>query len=113
MFALIFLSAANATTAIDYRAEMRGFVREIAAYAKSWHEGFIVIPQNGLELALSADGTAEAEYLASVNGAGQEDVLFGYAGDYERTPPDVTAYFCRHCGVFQAHGKRILAIDYL
>ena len=109
--ALMVLSAANAA-AIDYRAEMRGFVREISEYAKRRHEGFLVIPQNGLELALSADGEAESGYLAVVDGAGQEDVLFGYSGDYEQTPADSTAYFRRLCGVFQAHGKRILAIDY-
>ncbi|MGP1457738.1 MAG: endo alpha-1,4 polygalactosaminidase [Treponema sp.] len=110
--AFIFCAAANAAEAVDYRAQMRGFVREISEYAKSRREGFAVIPQNGLELALSADGKAETDYLTSIDGAGQEDVLFGYAGDYARTPEDITAYFRRLCGVFQANGKRILAIDY-
>ena len=43
-------------TVTDYRAQMRTFVREISAYSKSKKPDFIIIPQNGLEVALSKDG---------------------------------------------------------
>jgi len=35
---------------VDFRQEMRNFIENISTYARSYSNGFIVIPQNGQEL---------------------------------------------------------------
>jgi endo-alpha-1,4-polygalactosaminidase (GH114 family) len=54
---------------IDFRQEMRNFVTEIGNYSHGFDNDFIVIPQNGQELATNtgyADGTPQTAYLQSV-----------------------------------------------
>ncbi len=102
-------------TALNYRKEMRNFVREISAYAKNKKLDFIIIPQNGLELVTdtgSSDGAVQTDYLAAIDGTGQEDVLYGYAGDTSATPQKITDYLRSLCDIFTMHGKKVLAIDY-
>ena len=102
-------------TALNYRKEMRNFVREISAYAKNKKQSFIIIPQNGLELVTdtgSPDGAVQTDYLAAIDGTGQEDVLYGCAGDTSATPQEVTDYLRSLCDIFTMHGKKVLAIDY-
>jgi cysteinyl-tRNA synthetase len=41
---------------INYRREMREFVKKIAYYARKWNPSFIIIPQNGLEIIKNEDG---------------------------------------------------------
>lgn len=113
----LFLFAAAVTTQAapvrDYRAEMRRFVQEISAYSKSKKSGFIIIPQNGLEVALSKDGkSVEEEYVDSIDGAGQESIFFGYPKDNARTPKAMSEYLCYVCDILKEHGKPILSIDY-
>jgi cysteinyl-tRNA synthetase len=100
---------------LDYRNEMRAFVREISGYARERMPGFIVIPQNGSELATldgEPDGRAAADYLLAVDGIGQEDLLYGYSGDDLATPADATDWTRSFLDVFAAAGKRVLVIDY-
>ncbi|MGP1428449.1 MAG: endo alpha-1,4 polygalactosaminidase [Treponema sp.] len=100
-------------TVTDYRAQMRTFVREISAYSKSKKPDFIIIPQNGLEVALSKDGkSVEEEYVDSIDGAGQESIFFGYPKDNARTPKAMSEYLCYVCDILKEHGKPILSIDY-
>jgi len=74
---------------VDYRFEMRQFVTDISIYSKSMIPGFVVIPQNGHELLTlngEHDGPVAAGYMADIDGAGQEELLYGYDGDNVPTP---------------------------
>ena len=113
----LFLFAAAVTTQAapvrDYRAEMRKFVQEISAYSKGKKSGFIIIPQNGLEIIVSKEGgSIEKEYINSIDGAGQESIFFGYPKDNSGTPEEMTEYLCSLCDILTGQGKPILSIDY-
>lgn len=113
----LFLFAAAVTTQAapvrDYRAEMCRFVQEISAYSKSKKSGFIIIPQNGLELIVSKEGgSIEKEYINSIDGAGQESIFFGYPKDNSGTPEEMTEYLCSLCDILSGQGKTVLSIDY-
>ena len=69
------------TTSRDYRQDMRDFVKGISVYAKGINPNFIIIPQNGHELLTEngeADGAQASEYINAIDGAGQEDLFYGY-----------------------------------
>ncbi|MCX6100146.1 MAG: hypothetical protein NTV92_01735, partial [Candidatus Bipolaricaulota bacterium] len=70
---------------------MRDFVIAIAEQARSAAPGFLIIPQNGLELLTidgCPDGDLAAEYFAVLDGVGQEDLSFGYTADDAPTPQE-------------------------
>jgi cysteinyl-tRNA synthetase len=98
-----------------YRDHMRSFVVSIADYADARHPGFIVIPQNGIELVSidgEADGEAPVDYLAAIDGVGQEDLFYGYRSDDKATPASETEYlldFLEHC---ENSGVEVLVTDY-
>jgi cysteinyl-tRNA synthetase, unknown class len=100
---------------IDFREEMRDFVIGIAETARSSDSAFIIIPQNGIEL-VTLDGEAEGplaeDYLAAIDGNGQEDLFYGYDGDDRATPAAVTGYVSAFLDVSRAEGNRILVTDY-
>ena len=106
----------KAVTHPDYRSEMRTFVERISAAGKAMKPGFIVIPQNGLEL-LSSDGTpagnAETEYLQAIDGVGQEELFYGYDNhDDMQTPGPDHAQLLGMCRFARDHGKKVLVTDY-
>lgn len=73
----------------NYRAEMRLFVREISNYAKARDRGFIVVPQNGIDLLTTSgatNGTLETSYLNALDGIGQEALFYGANGIDQPTP---------------------------
>jgi len=70
---------------------MRNFVKKISDYAKSRDPNFAIIPQNGLEITRGEDGSPAWSYLASIDGAGREELLYGYEGDDRPTPEEITA----------------------
>lgn len=99
----------------DYRQDMRGFVQVISAYARAAEAAFIVIPQDGPELATldgEAGGPLAVEYLAAVDGIGKEDVFYGYDQDDVATPADERDYAIGFLDVFKGQGKRVLVTDY-
>jgi cysteinyl-tRNA synthetase len=114
--AMILLSGCSTTSDdIDYREEMRLFVREISDYAKGKNGSFSIIPQNGQELATDSgddSGALELEYLSAIDGTGREDLFYGYASDDVATPAGETEYMLSLCDVFKNQGKCVLAIDY-
>lgn len=100
---------------IDYSGEMREFVISISEYAKSEVPGFIIIPQNGVPLVTEdeeGDGDPASEYLAAIDGIGQEDLFYGYDNDDEATPADEREYLIDYLDIAKDRGKRILVIDY-
>ena len=105
----------NGTDDINYRQEMRNFVQGISTYAKTIHPGFIVIPQNGIELITvngEVNGDKDTNYLAAIDGNGQEDLFYGYENDDEVTPESEIAYLQDFLGISKHAGKTILVTDY-
>jgi hypothetical protein len=84
-------NAAAPSLDISPREAMRDFVIAIAEQARSAASGFFTIPQNELEL-LTIDGYPNsdlaAEYLAVLDGVGQEALSFGYTADDVSTPQE-------------------------
>ena len=69
--------------------KMQDFVVDIAQYARSFDSDFIIVPQNGVELAFLDLDPNEGEhpaYLLAVNGFGVEELFYrgGFSPDYER-----------------------------
>jgi cysteinyl-tRNA synthetase len=100
---------------VDFRAEMRTFVEEIADEARATRPGFIVIPQNGQELLTmngEPEGTLAAPYIAAIDGVGREDLLYGYDEDDVATPALDTSYLQAFLDVAEANGIEALVTDY-
>lgn len=73
---------------INYRQEMRTFVRNISKYAKSVKPEFAIIPQNGAALVSASgdnDGNPAMDYINAIDGIGQEDLFYGYDDDDQAT----------------------------
>jgi len=101
--------------AVDYRQEMREFVEDIGTWARARDPGFIIVPQNGHEL-LTTDGEGSGphslEYMDAIDGAGQEELFFGYDADNVATPVDVTEYLLDFLLIAESHGVEVLVTDY-
>ena len=104
-------SSTDPADSMDYRQEMRQFVQGISAYMKNRETGFIIIPQNGEDIA-SKDAAVYQDYLNAVDGIGREDFLFGYNNDNAATPMDDREYMLSSLSIFQEYGKSVLVIDY-
>jgi cysteinyl-tRNA synthetase len=90
----------------DYREAMRGFVASLSAYAKTKNAGFLIVPQNGVELASEA-------YFAAIDGIGQESVHFSHAVEGAETNPEHRDYLLSRLKRFQSAGKRVFVTDYV
>lgn len=100
---------------VDVRQEMRNFVIGISKYAKGIDPEFAIIPQNGIELVTKdgeATGPLAADYLAAVDGHGQEDLFFGYDSDDEATSAADNKYLRSFLDLAKAEAKVILVTDY-
>ncbi|MBO4655612.1 MAG: endo alpha-1,4 polygalactosaminidase [Bacteroidales bacterium] len=99
----------------DYRQAMRDFVVRISETAKAQDVDFVVILQNGIELVtLDDDASANlaTDYLAVIDGHGQEDLFYGYTNDNTPTSASTTAYLLSYLHRSQQVGKSILVTDY-
>jgi len=99
----------------DYKQQMRSFVTGISRYAKAEKPGFVIIPQNGIELVTLSgkEGDVPAtDYLNAIDGNGQEDLLFGYDNDNEATPVSVTLHLKTFLNISKNAGNTILVTDY-
>jgi len=100
---------------IDYKQEMRDFVKGISQYGKSKNPDFIVIPQNGNELVTltgDCEGRADTSYLNAIDGVGREDLFYGYYTDNELTPIDETEYLVFFLDICEEKGVEVLTADY-
>lgn len=99
----------------EYKQRMRELVMGISRYAKSVSPGFLVIPQNGIELVSSnaeGSGPPHTAYLAAIDAVGQEDLLYGYDNDDQVTSADRTGYLLNYLNISKDAGKKILVTDY-
>ncbi|MBE0636660.1 endo alpha-1,4 polygalactosaminidase [Candidatus Bipolaricaulota bacterium] len=94
---------------------MRELVSDIAAYARSVDNQFIVIAQNGDELLTTGD-TASAplanDYVSAIDGLGREDLFYGYDEDNEVTPVESTEWMLSYLDRAEDVGIEVLVIDY-
>jgi cysteinyl-tRNA synthetase len=98
-----------------YRQYMREFVQDISQYARIRHDKFIVIPQNGQELVTEngeEDGQPALAYLQAIDGAGREDLFYGYKKDDRVTPSDERNYMISYLDVCESNGVEVLVTDY-
>lgn len=92
---------------------MRDFVQHISSNAKSVNPGFYVIPQNGLEIVLKNDNrTLDTNYINSIDGAGREDLFYGYNDFNQLTPAVITNFFANYLDIIKNSGKKVLVTDY-
>jgi cysteinyl-tRNA synthetase len=108
-------SAEPAIGDVDYRAEMRSLVGAIADYARTQRPGFVVIPQNGLELlTLDGDplGPLADDYVQAIDGCGQEDVSYGYPALGDVSPATMHATLVAFLDRLETAGRQALTIDY-
>lgn len=99
----------------EYRQEMRLFVQNISAYAKSINPNFLVIPQNGQELVTDTgepNGIPNLIYLGAIDAVGREDLFYGYKGDNRPTPDRETQYMLSLCLICEQNGVEVLTTDY-
>ena len=100
---------------VNYKQEMRDFVIGISEYSKSLHPGFIIIPQNGIELVSvtgDEDGQPHSAYLNAIDGNGQEDRFYGYDRDEKPTPNNENSYLRTYLNISKNSGNTILVTDY-
>lgn len=100
---------------INYKQEMRDFVKEISLYAKNLSDGFLVIPQNGQQLVTvngEENGSYAVEYLAAIDATGREDLFYGYDNDNQPTPEDDTNFLLSFCDICEQNGVEVLTTDY-
>ncbi len=99
----------------EYKQRMRDFVQEISSWSKSIDPDFYVIPQNGVELVSEngeSTGNPKMDYLAAIDGIGQEDLFYGYENDNEATPIETTGYISSFLDMAKSNGVTILVTDY-
>ncbi|MDG1915524.1 MAG: endo alpha-1,4 polygalactosaminidase [Crocinitomix sp.] len=100
---------------VDYANEMRKFVIEISEAAKAVDPDFLIIPQNGVPLATVSrgqDGLLAEDYLAAIDGQGQEDLFYGYDKDDKITPSDANSNLIYYLDLMEANGVEVLTTDY-
>lgn len=100
---------------IDFKQEMRNFVQGISRYAKDIDSSFVIIPQNGSELATvngEENGNPETTYLNAIDGQGQEDLYYGYDNDDQATSQEDNAYLKSFLNIEKNAGVNILVADY-
>jgi cysteinyl-tRNA synthetase, unknown class len=109
--------SASVKNQINYRDEMRSLVMLISSRAKQVRPGFVIIPQNAMDLIAVAPDNPKAkllqQYLSAIDGAGCEELFYGHSGDGQRTAIDTTNYFFNYLNIIKNHGKSVLIIDYV
>lgn len=100
---------------VDFRTDMKEFVRSISDYAKSQNQEFIIIPQNGHEL-LTDDGEPTgmpaADYISAIDGIGREDLFYGYENDNVPTPQADRDDMLSFMDIAKSNGIQVLVTDY-
>lgn len=99
----------------QYRQYMREFVIDMSQYAKNINDDFIIIPQNGQELVTTEgneDDPPKISYLNAIDGAGREDLYYGYDYDNQPTPSVEIEYMEAFLDVCEQNGVEVLVTDY-
>lgn len=101
---------------VNYKQEMRDFVKNISIYAKDINPTFIIIPQNGVELISTTGddrGVPEINYINAIDGIGQENLNYGYNIDDKETPIDENQWMRTFLDMVKNNGTvQIMITDY-
>ncbi|OQA01619.1 MAG: hypothetical protein BWY70_00312 [Bacteroidetes bacterium ADurb.Bin408] len=80
LIALIFITSCSKEKKSEKAAvKMQQFIKDIAAYARSYNPNFIIIPQNGEELIYNETDKSAGiyeDYVNTINGIGSEDIFY-------------------------------------
>ena len=87
--------------------DMRAFVRRIAEKGRTKRPGFLVVPQNGEEL------LGDEPFVALIDGFAKEDLLFGEFKEKKANPEQAVTRRLGFMAPLTAHGKTVLAVEYL
>ena len=104
----------------DYRKAMRDFVIQISDTARKVDSDFIVIPQNGQNVAWNDDAEElepDSSYFSAIDGCGREDTFYGMNSSYdiadgEKTPENLSAEIQEMCDVYVDAELVVLSTDY-
>ena len=88
-------------------ADMSTFVQKMSSYAKAQRPGFLVVPQNGEELA------AKRDYRQAIDGLAKEDLMFGVQTAETANDRDETKRSAEFLRKVQADGKPVFVVEYL
>jgi cysteinyl-tRNA synthetase len=91
---------------------MRSFVSNISTYSKIYNPNFIIIPQNGQDLAILSDSNIAIDYISKIDAQAREDMYYGYNKDDETTPTDISNEWEKQLDIIKSYNKTILTIDY-
>ena len=87
----------------------------ISSFSKEKSGGFVIIPQNGIELiSLNGDsgGNLAEDYISAIDGVGQEDLFYGYTGDNIATPAGESEYLNSFLKTARNNSLTVLVTDY-
>jgi cysteinyl-tRNA synthetase len=80
VFLLVIVFACSKDKKIDRAGpKMQDFIRDISTYAREIDEDFIIIPQNGIELAhidVNPENELDTYFLSFIDGFGMEELFF-------------------------------------
>jgi cysteinyl-tRNA synthetase, unknown class len=101
----------------DYREEMRQFVIRISERGEQLRPGFIVIPQNGMQLLTSeggGNGAPATAYINAIDGCGQEELFYGYdnQNNFVSSNYEEQQQWLAQCRFAVNHGLEVLVTDY-
>jgi len=100
---------------INFKQEMREFVKHISQYSKSIKPDFQIVTQNGVQLITSngnTSGQIQTAYVNALDGQAQEGLFFGYEQDNTLTDPLITADLKQFLNKAKQQDKQILITDY-
>lgn len=100
---------------INYRQSMRDFVIAIGDHTHETDPDFILIPQNGHDLLImetEGASTPAMDYIDIIDGLGQEDLLYGYDKENQKTPEAETEHLQDLLDLGENNGLEALVTDY-
>ena len=105
------------STAVDVQSEMRMFIQNVAAYARSQNPRFLIVARGGLELLSKrnlADDTLRAPartYMRSLDGLMVDAMFVGRPAIGQQTDEGFAERMHSFVNMAQSNGLRILTLD--
>lgn len=97
---------------LNYKDEMKNFIKEISETSKEINDDFIVIIQNAEEVIYDDSEEIDYEFLSYIDGIGKESLFYGYEEDNEKTPEEITDYSKEILDLYRKNNKSVLVTDY-
>lgn len=110
-------SCSDTSVKPDYREEMRKLIIRISQTGEALHPGFMVVPQNGMQLLTTdggGNGSPSVDYIMALDAVGQEELFYGYDNQnnfLSENYPEQQEWLAE-CRFARAHGLGVLVTDY-